>query len=102
MSIELGAFDMGIGLWGVSPRCEIGISRRSVYQRTTSRELARGEANCERATDPRRQAIRHGKSRKGPWHMAKTIASGLANASECVSYFFLEMIGDVRGFRKFL
>ena len=25
---------------------------------------------------PRRQAIRHGKSRKGPWHMAKTIASG--------------------------
>ena len=24
----------------------------------------------------RRQAIRHGKSRKGPWHMAKTIASG--------------------------
>ena len=30
----------------------------------------------------RRQAIRHGKSRKGPWHMSKTIASGvgLANA----------------------
>ena len=27
--------------------------------------------------DPRRQAIRHGRSRKGPWHMAKTIASGL-------------------------
>jgi hypothetical protein len=26
---------------------------------------------------PRRQAIRHGKSRKGPWHMAKTIASGV-------------------------
>ena len=25
----------------------------------------------------RRQAIRHGKSRKGPWHMAKTIASGV-------------------------
>ena len=25
---------------------------------------------------PRRQAIRHGKSRKGPWQMAKTIASG--------------------------
>ena len=26
---------------------------------------------------PRRQAIRHGKSRKGPWHMTKTIASGV-------------------------
>lgn len=26
---------------------------------------------------PRRQAIRHGKSRKGDWHMAKTIASGV-------------------------
>ena len=25
----------------------------------------------------RRQATRHGKSRKGPWHMAKTIASGV-------------------------
>ncbi len=26
---------------------------------------------------PRRQAIRHGITRKGPWHMAKTIASGV-------------------------
>ena len=26
----------------------------------------------------RRQAIRHGISRKGPWHMAKTIASGVS------------------------
>ncbi len=26
---------------------------------------------------PRRQAIRHGISREGPWHMAKTIASGV-------------------------
>jgi hypothetical protein len=26
---------------------------------------------------PHRQAIRHGKSRKGPWHMSKTIASGV-------------------------
>jgi len=25
----------------------------------------------------RRQAFRHAKSRKGPWHMAKTIASGV-------------------------
>ena len=26
---------------------------------------------------PRRQAIRHGKSRQGLWHMAKSIASGV-------------------------
>ena len=26
---------------------------------------------------PHRQAIRHAKSRKGHWHMAKTIASGV-------------------------
>ena len=26
---------------------------------------------------PRRQAIRHARSRKGPWYMAKTIASGV-------------------------
>jgi RNA-directed DNA polymerase len=26
---------------------------------------------------PRRQAIRHARSRKGYWHMAKTIASGV-------------------------
>ncbi len=26
---------------------------------------------------PRRQAIRHGKNRKGRWHMAMTIASGV-------------------------
>ena len=26
---------------------------------------------------PRRQTIRHARSRKGPWHMAKTIASGV-------------------------
>jgi RNA-directed DNA polymerase len=26
---------------------------------------------------PRRQAFRHAKSRQGPWHMAKTIASGV-------------------------
>jgi len=26
---------------------------------------------------PRRQAIRHARSRQGPWHMAKTIASGV-------------------------
>ena len=41
---------MGIGLWGLSPLCEIGISRRSVYQMTTSREQARGEGDCGRVS----------------------------------------------------
>ncbi|MFN7797582.1 MAG: hypothetical protein ACK5Q3_18645 [Planctomycetota bacterium] len=49
---------------------------------TTSRERVRGEGNCERATDPQKQAIRHGKSRKGPWHMAKTIASGVGMTND--------------------
>lgn len=31
---------------------------------------------------PRRQAIRHAKSRKGPWHMAKTIASGVGLSNQ--------------------
>ena len=31
---------------------------------------------------PRRQAIRHGKIRKGPWHMAKTIASGVGMTND--------------------
>ena len=35
---------MGIGLWGLSPLREIGISKRSGYQMTTSRELAHGGA----------------------------------------------------------
>jgi hypothetical protein len=30
---------MGIGLWGLSPLCEIGISRRSVYQMTRIGQL---------------------------------------------------------------
>jgi len=47
---------MGIGLWGLSPLCEIGISRRSVYQMTTSREQARGEGNCGRVTDRGKEA----------------------------------------------
>ena len=42
---------MGMRLWGLSPLCEIGISRRSVYQMNTSREQARGEGNCGRGTD---------------------------------------------------
>jgi hypothetical protein len=47
---------MGIGLWGLSPLCEIGISRKSVYQMTTSREQARGEGNCGRATERGKEA----------------------------------------------
>lgn len=31
---------------------------------------------------PRRQAFRHAKSRKGPWHMAKTIASGVGMTND--------------------
>ena len=38
--------------------------------RTRSRELMRLGIS-------RRQVIRHGKSRKGYWHMARTIASGV-------------------------
>ena len=34
---------------------------------------------------PRRQAIRHGKSRKGPWHMANTIASGVGMTNACLA-----------------
>jgi hypothetical protein len=47
---------MGIGLWGLSPLCEIGISTRSVYQMTASREQARGEGNCARATERGKEA----------------------------------------------
>jgi hypothetical protein len=42
---------MGIGLWGLSPLCEIGISRRSVYQMTAAKMLAYGEGNCRRANE---------------------------------------------------
>jgi RNA-directed DNA polymerase len=44
--------------------------KRWRHVRTRRRELIRLGV-------PRRQAIRHAKSRKGPWHMAKTIASGV-------------------------
>ncbi len=33
---------MGIDSWGLSPLFEMGLTRRSVYQMTTSREQARG------------------------------------------------------------
>ena len=47
----LGTPVMGIGLWGLCPLCEIGISRRSVYQMTASREQALGEGCCRRANE---------------------------------------------------
>jgi hypothetical protein len=57
----LGTPVMGIELLGcrphwTSPLCEIGISRRSVYQMTTSREQALGEGNCARATEHGKEA----------------------------------------------
>ena len=39
-----------------SPLCEIGISRRSVYQMITSREQALGEGNCARVTERGKEA----------------------------------------------
>jgi RNA-directed DNA polymerase len=56
-----------------------------VYQMTTSREQARVEGHCRVANVPQRQAIRHGISRKGPWHMAKTIASGVGMTNNWLS-----------------
>jgi hypothetical protein len=41
---------------GLSPLCEIGISRRSVYQMKTSREQARGEGNCAGVTQGGKEA----------------------------------------------
>ncbi len=37
-------------LWA-TPLCEIGVPKGSVYQMTASREQARGEGNCARATE---------------------------------------------------
>ena len=42
-----------------SPLCEIGISRRSVYQMKTSREQALGEGNCARATERGEEACEY-------------------------------------------
>jgi RNA-directed DNA polymerase len=44
--------------------------KRWRFARTRRRELLRLGV-------PRRQAIRHARSRKGSWHMAKIIASGV-------------------------
>ncbi len=47
MGIEL----LGCGPHWTTPLCEIGISSRSVYQMTASREQALREGNCARATE---------------------------------------------------
>ena len=49
--------------------------KRWRHVRTRRRELIRLGV-------PRRQAIRHAKSRKGPWRMSKTIASGVGMTNE--------------------
>lgn len=49
--------------------------KRWRHVRTRRRELLRLGV-------PRRQAIRHAKSRKGPWRMSKTIASGVGMTNE--------------------
>jgi hypothetical protein len=51
-----GAPVTSICLWGSSPPCKTGISRRSVYQSQTSREQARGEGNCGRSNDRGKEA----------------------------------------------
>jgi hypothetical protein len=67
-------------------------SRRLKARSTPAHSLLLLEALATRshappATDclgvPRRQAIRHGKSRKGPWRMAKTIASDVGMTNVC-------------------
>ena len=49
---------------------------RMCYWKQWRRPKRRREVLIELGV-PRRQAIRHARSRKGPWHMAKTIASGV-------------------------
>lgn len=68
LAMELKLFDR-LDQW-IRRRLRMGFWKRWRYPRTRSRELMRLGV-------PRRQAIRHGKSRKGYWHMAKTIASGV-------------------------
>jgi RNA-directed DNA polymerase len=49
--------------------------KRWRYPRTRRRELIRLGV-------PRRQAIRHARSRKGPWHLSKSIASGVGMTNQ--------------------
>ena len=68
LAAQLKLFDK-LDQW-IRRRIRMCYWKRWRYSRTRSRELMRLGISC-------RQAIRHGKSRKGYWHMAKTIASGV-------------------------
>jgi RNA-directed DNA polymerase len=68
LAAQLKLFDR-LDQW-IRRRLRMCYWKRWRYPRTRSRELMRLGVS-------RRQAIRHGKSRKGYWHMAKTIASGV-------------------------
>jgi RNA-directed DNA polymerase len=68
LAAQLKLFDK-LDQW-IRRRIRMCYWKRWRYSRTRSRELMRLGIS-------RRQAIRHGKSRKGYWHMAKTIASGV-------------------------
>ncbi|MEZ6041306.1 MAG: group II intron reverse transcriptase/maturase [Planctomycetaceae bacterium] len=68
LAMELKLFDK-LDQW-IRRRIRMCFWKRWRHSRTRSRELMRLGV-------PRRQAIRHAKSRKGYWRMAKTIASGV-------------------------
>ena len=68
LASQLRLFDR-LDQW-IRRRLRMCFWKRWRYPRTRRRELIRLGV-------PRRQAIRHARSRKGPWHMAKTIASGV-------------------------
>ena len=68
LAAQLKLFDK-LDQW-IRRRIRMCYWKRWRHARTRSRELMRLGVS-------RRQAIRHGKSRKGYWHMAKSIASGV-------------------------
>ena len=68
LAAQLKLFDR-LDQW-IRRRLRMCYWKRWRYPRTRRRALIRLGV-------PRRQAIRHARSRKGPWHMAKTIASGV-------------------------
>ena len=68
LAAQLKLFDK-LDQW-IRRRLRMCYWKRWRYARTRRRELIRLGV-------PRRQAIRHARSRKGPWHMAKSIATGV-------------------------
>ena len=68
LAAQLKLFDK-LDQW-IRRRIRMCYSKRWRYPRTRRRELMRLGVS-------RRQVIRHAKSRKGYWHMARTIASGV-------------------------